>query len=388
MPTPPAAPRHPHTETRNGELVRDDYAWLRQRDDPGVRAYLEAENAYTEAATAPLQPKVEALYQEMLGRIQQTDLSLPVKRGRYTYYSRTEEGKQYPIHCRRALAAAGAPDPVPEETLLDLNLLAQGHGFLALGASAISDDAHSLAYTLDTTGMRRYRLEVKDLRTGALLADSAERVTSVEWAADNQTLLYTTEDPITKRSDRLWRLRLGSVAEQVHYEADEMYHIAVQRTRDRRYLLLGIAATDSTEFRYLAADDPQSALQLFLARRRDHKYDLDHRGGQFYIRTNLGAKNFRVATCPAAATAPEQWREFLPHDPAVLIDGLELFQDWAVVGEKHEALDRLRVFEFSTGAWRTIAFPEPVYALGPSANPEFDAAEFRYQYQSPVTPAS
>src|SRR6185437_543489 len=233
---------------------------------------------------------------------------------------------------------------------------------------------------------RRVRLQVKDLRNGALRTETAERVTTLEWACDNQTLFFTTEDETTKRSDRLIRLRLGGPVVEVYHEPDELYHIGLQRTRDREYLMLGIGATDSTEFRYWRADAPEAAPTLFLARERDHKYDLDHRGSLFYVRTNRGAKNFKVMTCPAENT--QEWREFLPHDAAVLVDGLELFRDWAGVREKSEALDRLRVFEFATGVWRTIAVPEPIYALGPSANPEFDATEFRYQYQSPVTPPS
>ncbi|HWG38110.1 MAG TPA: S9 family peptidase [Terriglobales bacterium] len=383
MPMPPLAARRPHRESRHGEAIEDDYAWLRERENPGVRAYLEAENAYTAQATAAIEPLAETLYKEMLGRIQQTDLSVPVRRGGFWYFSRTEEGKQYPIHCRKA-----DREHASEEVILDLNQLAVGQSYLAVGAIAISDDAHLLAYTTDTTGMRRYRLHIKDLRNGALRAETAERVTTLEWASDNQTLLFTTEDEVTKRSDRLWRLHLGAEAAEIYYEPDELYHMGVQRTRDRQFLMLGIGATDSTEFRYWRADAPEAEPRLFLARERDHKYDLDHRQGLFYIRTNRGAKNFRVAACPVGATDMSQWREFLPHDPAVLIDGLELFQDWAVALEKFEALDRLRVFEFAAGTWRTIAVPEPVYALGPSANPEFEASEFRYQYQSPVTPPS
>ncbi|MGH9482474.1 MAG: S9 family peptidase, partial [Terriglobales bacterium] len=343
------------------------------------------------------------LYAEMLGRIQQTDLSVPVRRGDYYYYSRTVEGMQYPVHCRRAVGRVGPP-PRPsaggeagrprldeagaEEILLDLNQLAAGLEFFSLGGFEVSDDARRLAYTTDTTGMRRYQLHVKDLETGALLAHTAERVTSLEWAADDETLFYTTEDATTKRSDRLLRHRLGEAAVEVYHEPDELYHLGVQRTRDRRYLLLGIGATDSTEVRYWPADEPEAAPRLFLAREKDLKYDLYHRGGAFYIRTNKEAKNFRLLTVAADDPRWETAREFLPHRPEVLLEDLDLFQEFAVVHEKAEGLNRMRVFDFARGAWRPIEFPEPVYAVFPAGNPEFDTPLYRYSYQSFITPPS
>lgn len=380
---PPIAAQLPHVENRHGQTFSDDYYWLRERENPAVLEYLKAENAYTEAQTADVKVLGETLYQEMLGRIQQTDLSVPVRRGEFWYYSRTVAGKQYPIYARKRGSMAAE-----EEILLDLNVLAEGHSFLGLGAFAVSDDAQKLAYTTDTTGMRRYRLYVKDLKTGALLATTAERVTSIEWASDNQTLFYTTEDETTKRSDRLWRHGLSDAAEEIYHEADELYSIGVQRTRDREYLLLEAAATDSTEFRYWRSDAPSSEPRLFLARERDHKYDLDHRAGLFYIRSNRGAKNFRLLTTPVEQPEPAHWREMLAHDPEVLLEGVDLFQDYAVMAERHLGLERLRVLEFATSQWRTIAVPEPVYSLFPSANPEFATQAFRYQYESPVTPAS
>lgn len=204
-PTPPQAERRPHTDCYHGIASDDPYHWLRERDDPAVRAYLEAENAYTAECTQAQRPLEETLYAEMLARIQQTDLSVPVRRGAYFYYSRTVEGLQYPIHCRKA-----GKDGT-EEILLDLNQLAAGLDFFSLGAFEISDDAQLLAYTTDTTGMRRYTLHVKDLKSGTLLPDTAERVTSLEWAGDNRTFFYTTEDAETKRSDRLFRQALGRI---------------------------------------------------------------------------------------------------------------------------------------------------------------------------------
>ncbi|HXR98368.1 MAG TPA: S9 family peptidase [Terriglobales bacterium] len=382
LPAAPVAARRPHVEVRFGASVEDPYYWLRERDNPDVRAYLEAENAYTAALTGPVRELEQTIYDEILGRIQQTDLTVPVKRGEFFYYSRTVEGLQYPIHCRKKGESGH------EQILLDVNQLAEGLEFFSLGNFEISDDARLLAYTDDRTGMRQYTLHVLDLDSGALLDATAERVTSVEWSTDNRTLLFTTEDATTKRSDRLFHMELGSPAVEVYHEPDELYHIGVQRTRDRAYLLLGIAATDSTEFHYWPADQPTAPPRLFLARAKDHKYDLNHRDGLFYVRTNQGAKNFKVVTLPAAAPDWSRATEFMPHHHDVLIEDLDLFRDFGVVHEKFEALNRLRVYNFATAAWTSIPFPEPVYAAFGGGNPENDTTRYRYSYQSLVTPPS
>ena len=383
-PDPPVAKRVDHREVRHGETVIDDYYWLRDKKNPEVIQYLEAENAYTAAMTKDLRGFEDLLYKEMLGRIKQTDLSVPERDGAFFYYSRTEEGKQYPIRCRRK----GSME-APEEVVLDQNELAKGLKFLSVAAFDVSDDGNLLAYTTDTTGFRQYQFHVKDLRSGQVLPDSAERVTSLTWAADNKTVFYTTEDPVTKRSNLLFRYVLGSNRpEQIYNEKDELYSIHVRRTRDKKFILLGIGATDSTEYRYLRADQPDRSFQLFLARERDHKYEIDHREGLFYIRTNKNAKNYRVMTAPESDPKPENWKEFLPHQKDVLVERVALFKDYAVAYEKSEALDRLRVLDFKTGQWTTIPFPEPVYAALPDRNPEYDTHLFRYTYQSMITPPS
>ena len=383
-PTPPAAKRVDHREVRHGATVVDPYYWLRDKSNPEVIRYLEAENAYTSAMTKDVQPFADALYKEMLGRIKQTDLSVPVRRGSYFYYSRTEEGKQYRIECRRK----GGME-APEEVLLDLNVLAQGHAYLGLGAFAVSDDQNLLAYSTDITGFRQYTLAIKDLRTGQLLPDNAARVTSVQWAADNKTLFYTTEDAISKRSNQLWRRVLGKPSSDLlHDEKDELYRISVSRTRDRKYLFLDIGSTDTTEVRYLSSADPQGSFQVFLAREKKHKYDLDHRDGLFYIRSNRGAKNYQILTAPVSSAQPENWKVFIAEQPGVLIESVDLFKDHVVAIEKTEGVNRMRVRDFSSGGWQPIQFPEPVYAAFPSGNPEYDTHTFRYSYQSMVTPSS
>ncbi|MFL6354840.1 MAG: S9 family peptidase, partial [Bryobacteraceae bacterium] len=382
--TPPVANRIEHRELRHGATVIDNYYWLRDKSNPEVIRYLESENAYTKAMTKKLEPFEEALYKEMLGRIKQTDLSVPVRRGDYLYYSRTEEGKQYSIQCRRKQSM-----DAPEMVLLDLNELAAGLKFLSLGASEVSDDGNLFAYTTDTTGFRQYKLHVKDLRSGQLLPDSAERVTSLTWASDNKTIFFTTEDPLTKRSNSMFRHILGSnTTDEIYNEKDELYHAEVHRTRDKKFIFLAVAATDSTEFRFLPADRPDAPLTVVLPREKDHKYDVDHRDGLFYIRTNKDAKNYRVVTTPVSDPSPRNWKEFLPHDNAVLIEDLALFKNFAVAYEKSAALNRLRILNFSTGEWTSIQFPEPVYSVFPADNPEYDTVLFRYSYQSLVTPSS
>lgn len=373
---------------RQGQLISDDYFWLREKSNPEVARYLEAENAHTAAMTRQLQPFADELYQEILGHIKQTDLDVPVRRGAYLYYSRTEEGKQYPIHCRKRGMEAS------EEVLLDLNQLAQGKPFVGLGALAISDDQNLLAYTLDYSGFRQYGLHVKDLRTGELLADTTERVTSVEWAADNETLFLTTEDETTKRSDTLWRHVLGAAGfDPLYKESDELYDVYLHKTRDKKYLLLAIVSTDTTEFRYLPAAEPQSDFAVFLPRQKKRRYYVDHREDSFYIRTNRDKngkelKDFEVVTAPEAQPGIEYWRSFIPAHDGRLIESLELFRDFAVSVEKSEALNHLRVHDFATGSWREIEFPEPVYAAFSNVNPEYDTTTFRYSYQSLITPPS
>ena len=386
-PTPPVAPRREHVVTWHGQQVSDPWHWLRDRKDPAVRAYLEEENRYTAAMTAPLQPFTDALYAEMLARVLQTDLSAPVRRGRYWYYDRTVEGQQYAIQCRKPAGAGKAFDPgAAEEVLLDLNELARGKAFLAVDASLVSDDARSLAFTTDEAGYRQYRLFVKDLATGKVRGPLAERVTAVAWAADSSTLFFVTEDPLTKRSDTLWRLPRSGAAQRVLHEKDELFSLGLGRTRDLRYLVLQASATDTWETRLLRADRPGGTFQVVLPRRKGHKYDVDHRDGRLYIRTNQGAKDFRVVSAPVEDPSPARWKPFVDAEPGVLVDAVELFKGHAVVTLKQAALTRFRVHDFATGAWRELTFPEPVYFATAGDTPEFDTVAFRFSYQSLVTP--
>lgn len=383
VPLPPVAKRVDHVQVWHGEKVHDPYFWLREKGSSAVVAHLEAENAYAEARTAELKPFEESLYKEFLSRTKQTDLSVPTLNRGYYYYSRTVEGLQYGILCRKKGSLEA-----PEEVYLDLNQLAKGLKFLGLGGTAVSDDGQSLAYSTDITGFRQFRLQVKDLRSGEIQRDLAERVTAFTWAADGKTLFYVTEDATTKRSDRLWRLELGGKPELIFTEKDELYRLGVGRTKDRRFLVVESQSTDTWECQVLPADQPKGRLQVFLPREKGHKYDLDHRNGSFFIRTNKGAKNFRILTAPDTDFSPANWKPFVEGQADVLVEGLDLFKNFAVVIEKHQGLDRFRIHDFASGQWHTVNFPDPAYAAYAGGTPEFESGVFRFNYQSLVTPSS
>jgi oligopeptidase B len=381
-PAPPVARRQPRVELVHGQRRVDDYFWLRDKANPEVRAYLEAENRYTDAVMAPTQPLQDALYKEMLARIKETDLSVPYPDGGYYYYARTEEGKQYPILCRRK----GSLDAA-EEVTLDLNDLARGHRFLSVGAFTVSDDGRLLAYSTDVTGFREYTLAVKDLATGERLPLAVEKVSTVAWAADNQTLFYVTEDE-AKRSYRLWRQRLGGPADLVYEEGDDLFRVFVGRTRSNGYLVLGTASHTTTEMRILRADQPTGEWRLVAPREHEHEYDVDHHGDWLYIRTNDRGRNFRLVRAPLGDPRRETWQEVVPHRPHVMLEGVELFRHHYVLLERENGLQEFRVVDLRTGAERRIAFPEPAYSAYPDQNAEFDTTLFRYNYESLVTPRS
>jgi oligopeptidase B len=385
LPKPPMAKKIPKVTKIHGDTLVDDYFWLREKSSPEVIAYLEAENAYTDALMKPTEAFQKTLYQEMLGRIKQTDLSVPVRDGDYYYYSRTEEGKQYPIYCRKRGSLEA-----PEEVTLDLNELAKGHTYLGLGAYTTSNDANLLAYSTDTTGYRQYTLQVKDLRTGQLLPDRIEKTTSVVWGNDNRTIFYGTEDH-AKRPYRIFRHVLGqdpAKDELVYEEKDELYRLFAGRSRSKGYIFLTSASATTSEVRIIPADRPGEAPKVLLPREDGHEYYADHHGDVFYIRTNDQGKNFRLVTAPVADPQKKNWKEVLPHRQTVMLEGINCFANHLIVFERENGLNKLRVTELATGQSHYIAFPEPVYSAFPSGNPEFNTTAFRFSYQSFVTPSS
>src|ERR1700752_3779962 len=383
-PQPPMAEKKTKTTNIHGVTLLDDYFWLREKTNPAVISHLKEEDAYTDTVMKPTAALQEKLYKEMLSHIKQTDTNVPYRYGNYFYYSRTEEGKQYPIYCRKKGSTEAA-----EEILIDVNELAKGQQFMSIGDFVPSDDGNLLAYSTDNTGYRQYLLQVKDLRTGQLLPEKMERVTSVVWANDNKTLFYVTEDAVTKRSDKFFRHVLGTDKNDVVYdEKDELFDIGVGRTRDKAIIMLQAFSKTSTEPRYLRADDPNGTFKIVLPRQPEHEYDVDYRNNLFYIRTNRGAKNFRVVTAPVNDPSEKNWKEFVAHRPAVKVDDVSLFADHAVLSEWEDGLQQLEVIDFRSNKRNRIKFPEPVYAAGLSANRELNTSVVRYSYNSLVTPNS
>ncbi len=388
-PTPPVAPRKDHVHVYHGQPFPDPYHWLREKGAPEVEKYLEDENAYTAATSGDVQPFADSLYAEMLGRIKQTDLSVPTRRGRFYYYRRTVEGLQYPIRCRKPAAPDGSfREDAPEQVLLDQNEMAKGLPFLSIGEFEVSDEDRQLLYSTDSTGFRQYTLYVKDLATGAVRGPLAERVTSSAWAADDRTIFYVTEDPVTKRSDTLWRLVLGGEPVKLHEEKDELFFVFVDRTKDKKFLVLGSRSTDTWDRSLLAASAPQGAFRPVLPREKGHKYDVEHREGALLIRTNKEAKNFRLVEAPLQDPSPARWKPLVEHRADVLLQDYEVFRDFLVVQEKQAGLNRLRVRAFASGEWKEVAFPEPVYAAFAVGTPEYESTLVRYNYESLVTPSS
>jgi oligopeptidase B len=384
LPKPPVAKTVPVTTEVHGERRVDDYHWLRERENPDVRAYLEAENAYADALMKPTEAFQQALYAEMLGRIKETDESVPYRKGGFFYYSRTEEGKQYSIHCRKRGSLEAE-----EGVTLDLNRLAEGKPFLSLGAHQVSDDGACLAYSTDDTGFRQYTLFVKDLRTGEVVETVAEKVGSVAWASDHRTLFYTVEEESTKRQYRLYRHRLGEAAHDLVYEeADAAFNVGVYRTRSLEYLVLGIGSLTTSEARFLPAAEPGGEWRLLAPRVSEQEYDVEHRGDAFYLRVNDTGRNFRLVKAPVTSPGRESWTEVVPHRPEVMLEGVDCFRDHLVCWEREGGLPQVSVTDLRRGATHRIAFPEAAYSAFPEANPEFDTTTFRYGYQSLVTPPS
>ncbi len=392
---PPVARVDTRTTSLHGVTLKDDYAWLRERESEEVLEYLRAENAYTDSVmegTAALQ---ETLYREMLSHIKETDSSVPAREGAWWYYARTTEGSQYPVYCRKR-GARETFEQSPEEIVLDVEALAAGQNFMAVGGMDVSDDGNLLAYSTDTTGFRQYTLAVKDLRTGELLPERVERVGSIVWAADNRTFFYTVEDEEQKRQYQLFRHVLGTPHSEdvlVLEETDERFNLGAGRTRDGVYIVIESGSHTASEASLLRADEPTGEPRLLLARRDNIEYYPDHRHGQLYIRINDTGRNFRLVTAPAATPGPEHWVEQIPHRPDAMLEDVSLFSAVAVASERSGGLEHLRVLYFAgegpeVARIAEIAFPEPAYSVHLSGNREFQTDQIRYSYTSLVTPAS
>jgi oligopeptidase B len=384
-PVPPIARKDPHVTEVNGHKMVDNYYWLRDKSNPEVRAYLEKENAYTDSIMKPTEPLQKRLYDEMLSHVKETDVEVPYREGEYFYYIRTETGKQYPIRCRKK-----ASMDATEEVLLDVNELAQGQAFMTVAAFAVSPDGNLLAYSYDNTGFRQFTLAVKDLRTGKTLADHVERVGSVVWATDNQTIFYTQEDAVSKRQYRLYRHTAGSADPDtlVYEEADERFTVEAYKTRSAAFIFLVSRSHTTTEARYLPATQPDGDWKIVEPRKQGVEYYPDHNGDSFYIRVNDTGRNFRLVSVPVTDPSSKNWHEVLAHNPGIMIDDTDFFKNFCVLYERESGLPQIRGIDLRNGQSKRIAFPEPAYAAYSYVNRVYDTTDFRYGYQSPITPPS
>jgi len=396
--TAPDAAQKPHTTDIHGLQLQDDYFWMRLSDEQKaakesdaqtteVVDYLKAENAYTKEAMAPTEGLQEKIYEEIVGRIKKDDESVPVLDKGYWYYSRYEEGKEYPYSCRKKGSMEAA-----EEVMLDQPAMAEGHNYFAIGGRSVSPDNKLLVYGVDTISRRQYTLYIKDLATGEVFADRIPETTGgATWANDNKTLFYTKKDPLTLRSSQVYRHVLGTdVSEDVlvYEEKDETFSCGIGKTKSEAYLMIASYATVSTEYRFLDANDPNGEWKVLQPRERDLEYSVSHYGDDFYIVTNRNAKNFKLVKTSTDATTYEHWEDVLGHRDDVLLEGIEIFNRWLVVDERKNGLTQIRLIRWDGSEDKYIPFNDPAYSAGVGANPDFNASRLRYGYTSMTTPSS
>jgi oligopeptidase B len=384
---PPVAKVAPVELEKHGDVRVDYYYWLKERDNPEVIDYLNAENAYTDAVMAHTKELEEALFKEIKGRIKQNDESVPYKLDDYYYYSRYEDGKEYPFYCRKK----GSLD-AEEQIMLDVNAMAEGHEFCSVRGRKISSGQDLLAYAVDTIGRRIYTARFKNLDTGEILEDEIPKVTGgMAWANDNKTLFYARQDPTTLRSFQIYKHVLGTDPSQdplVYEETDDTFSCYVWKTKSKKFLVIGSFHTLSSEMRYLEANDPDGSFTVFLQREHDHEYSVDHYQDRFYIRTNWEAKNFRLMETPIDKTDKSHWQDVIPHRDDVLVTDFEIFKDFLVVEERENGLTRIYTSPWAGGDGHYLDFGEPAYTAYISTNPAFETTLVRYVYSSMTTPRS
>ena len=370
---------------KHGHTRIDDYYWLRERENPEVIAFLEAENDLAEKQMAHVKALEERLFEEIKARFKQTDMSVPYKRDGYFYYTRFEEGKEYPIYARKKDALEQ-----PEEVVLNGNELAEGHDFFSIGGWAVSSAQDIVAYAVDTQGRRIHTAYFKNLTTGELLPDVLPEVTeNLTWANDNRTLFYGKQDPATLRAFQIYRHVLGTDWREdklVFEEGDEAFSTWIFKTKSRKYLMIVSSQTLSQEYRYLDADDPYGEFKVFLTRERDHEYHVAHFDNRFLIRSNDRAKNFRLMAAPLEHTGRENWQEIVPHREDVYLSDFDVFKDHLVLEERVRGLTQIRVLPWASGDGHYLEFTEPAYRAHLGMNPEIDTATLRFEYTSMKTP--
>ena len=385
MPDPPRAKRVPHRLEHHGHVRIDEYYWLRDRENPEVLAYLHAENEYAAMLRSHTRDLEQTLFEEICGRIQPTDLSVPFRLGDFWYYIRYEEGKEYALYCRKEKSLTN-----PESIMVDGNELARGHEYFSLGNWAVSPGQDILAYAIDTQGRRIFTIGFKNLTTGETIDECIPMVTgNMEWGNDNRTLIYSRQDPETLRSNRIFRHRLGTnpaLDTLVYEETDETFSVSIEKTKSKRYLMIGSHQSITSEYRYVNADHPENDFQIFQARKRGHEYDVDHLGDHFFIRSNHEAKNFRFMRTETNKTSLAQWEEVIPHRPEVFLEGFELFENFLVLEERRQGLIHLRMIRTTDGSEHELDFGEPAYLATLGDNLEADTSYLRYGYTSMTTP--
>jgi oligopeptidase B len=384
--TPPVAKKQPHILELHGDSRIDNYFWMRDIENPDVTAYLEAENSYTEAVMKPTSSLQQQLYEEMLSHIQETDLSVPVRKDNYYYYSRTEEGKAYAIHCRKKDSL-----DAPEEVLLDENQLAQGHDFFSLGIFQISPNHEILAYSIDTNGAEIYTLYFLDLKTFSLYKESIPNTYySFTWANDNSTIFYTVVDE-ANRPFKLFRHQLGTPNEDdvlIFHEPEDSYFIDIGRTRSNAYIIMSSASQVTSEVYFLDANNPKGSFQLIQKRHQGVEYEVDHHDDYFYIVTNDEAINFKLMKTTVNSPSKENWQVVIPHREDVMLSGISVFVKHLVIYERKNGLPCATIRNFHTGQEHDITFPEPTYGFFEGSNPEFNTNILRFSYTSLITPMS
>ncbi|MFM9986753.1 MAG: S9 family peptidase [Flavobacteriales bacterium] len=401
LPPAPMAKKEPKELTEHGDTRVDNYYWMRlsdeqknapedQRDQQtkDVLAYLNSENDYTKKVMGHTDAFQTKLFEEMKGRIKEDDQSVPVKDNGYFYYTRFESGKDYAFNCRKK----DSMESGKEEVLVDGPALAAGHDYWALGGLDVSDDNKLMVWSEDIVSRRIYTASFKNLETGEVLNDKLEGLAgSPTWAGDNKTLFYVKKDPKTLREFQIWRHTLGTPQNtdvKVYEEADEEFSCFVYKTKSKKYMVIGSNQTLSSEYRVLDATNPSGAFRVIQPRERDHEYSIDHYGNEFYISTNWQAKNFRLMKCPENATTKENWTEVIGHRNDVLLEGIEIFNNYLVVDERKDGLNQLRIIKWADKSEHYLEFPDPAYSAGVGANPDFNTDVLRFGYSSMTTPAS
>ena len=386
MPKEPKAKRIAEELSIHGDTRIDYYYWMKDRENPEVIDYLQAENKYLEKSLAHLKDFREELFEEIKGRIKQTDMSVPYKLNGYFYYSRFEEGNEYPIHCRKKDSMKNE-----EEILLNVNEMAKGHAFYQLGGYSVSPDNKLMAFSFDKVSRRLYTIQIKDLETGEIFTDEIKNTSGrIVWANDNKNFFYTQKDG-TLRPNKIFRHQLNQDPAKdtlVYHEKDVQFNAYCYKSKSRKYIFIGSESTNSSEIRFIEADKPHHDFQIFLAREKEHEYSISHFEDHFFIQTNWKARNFRLMKCHIHSTGKNDWTEVIPHRKDVLLEGMEIFKDYLVVEERKNGLTEIRVINWEDQSEHYIEFGEEVYTSWTSANLEFNTPVLRYGYTSMTTPSS